>query len=241
MERRKLLVADASVCCCEALVEALHGTFDVRMCHDGNQALSVLDSFCPDVMVVDLTLPGLDGLTLLRMAAQRRNRPALLATTRFYSEYIERVIGQIGVDYVMVKPFHFPALAERVTELGQCDSCVEPVSLDETRGMLLELGVRPSRKGFGYLEELIDLYRQNPGKSMTKELYPEVGKRNHTSAQAVERAVRDAVGWAWNYRDETVWRRYFSAGRSGQLYRPTNREFIAAVAMIMDKNGRIGA
>lgn len=230
MERRKLLIADPSVCWCQALEKKLEGIFDVRMCHDGNQAWTMAEGFAPDVMVVDLALPGMDGLTLLQKLAGLENRPALLAVSPFYSAYIEGAITRIGVDYAMVKPCDISALAEHVAELAPCAVWIKPVSGDRVCARLLELGIQPSRKGFGYLEDLVKLYRSNPCASMTKDLYPEVAKCNCTSAQAVERAVRDAISRAWSCRDEVSWRKYFSAGRNGMISRPTNRAFIARLA-----------
>lgn len=230
MERRKLLIADPSVCWCQALAKKLEDIFEVRMCHDGNQAWTMAEHFAPDVMVVDLALPGMDGLSLLQKAAGLQNRPALLAVSPFYSNYIEGAINRIGVDYAMVKPCDISALAEHVAELVPGAVWVKPVPSDSVCALLLELGIQPSRKGFGYLEDLVKLYRSNPCASMTKDLYPEVAKQNRTSAQAVERAVRDAISRAWSYRDEVSWRRYFSVGRNGMISRPTNRAFIATVA-----------
>lgn len=231
MERKKLLVADPSAIWCQALAWELEGSFEVRVCHDGNQAWAMTESYCPDVMVVDLALPGLDGLSLLQRAAGMEHRPALLAVSPLYSVYIESAINRIGVDYAMLKPCDISALAEHITELAQGDDFCEPVCRDGTCGLLLELGIRPARKGFGYLEDLINLYRQNPGASMTKDLYPKVAKQNRTSPHGVERAVRDAIEQAWNSRNEAIWRKYFAVGRSGQICRPTNREFIARVAV----------
>lgn len=230
MERRKLLVADPSVCWSQALVQALEGTFEAQICCDGNQARAMAESFCPDVMVVNLALPGLDGLSLLQKMAEAQSRPALIAVSSYFSAYIESAINRIGVDYAIMKPCDISALAEHVAELAPGETVQMPVPRDEICGHLLALGIKPSRKGFGYLEDLVRLYRRNPCASMTKDLYPEIAKQNSTSSQAVERAVRDAIDRAWRYRDEALWRQYFSTGRNGRLSRPTNRSFIAAVA-----------
>lgn len=235
MERRKLLIADSSACWCQALAKELEGTFEVRSCHDGNQAWTMADRFAPDVMVVELTLPGMDGLTLLQKVAGLEKRPALLTVSPFYSRYIEGVINRIGVDYAMLKPCDLSALAEHLEDLVPEELWTKPVSIDNICAQLLELGIQPSRKGFGYLEDLVKLYRSNPCVSMTKDLYPEVAKQNRTSPQAVERAVRDAIGRAWNYRDEVLWRQYFPVGRGGMISRPTNRAFIATLAAREDQ------
>ena len=75
LKTRKLLVADASPSFCAALSEALGNIYDLRVCGDGIQALVQLQEFQPDILVTDLTLPGLDGVSLLRSAASLPHRP----------------------------------------------------------------------------------------------------------------------------------------------------------------------
>lgn len=237
MDTRKLLVADASPSFCVALSETLGGAYDLRVCNDGLQALALLDSFRPDILVTDLALPGLDGISLLRSAAACANRPILLVTTRFCSAYIESVISELGVDYMMFKPCDMRALAERIHDLSLCDMVCQPASCTRTAisNVLLALGVPAGRKGYPYLETIIELYRQDPGRSLTKDLYPAVGRANRTSGISVERAIRGVIQTAWEQRDETVWRRYFTPCRSGVMPRPTNRAFIATLAEVLGR------
>lgn len=242
MEIRKLLVADASPSFCAALSEILGCMYELRICHDGLQALSLLHSFCPDILVTDLALPGLDGISLLRSAADCAKQPVRLVTTRFCSPYIEGMISQLGVDYMVMKPCDMRALAERIHDLSQCDSVARPVSCRTSIGnLLLMLGVPAGRKGYPYLERIIELYGEDSGRSLTKELYPAVGRENRVSGASVERAVRSAVHTAWEQRDEAVWRLYFSAGRSGRVPRPTNRSFIATLAEVLGKQEQLQA
>lgn len=233
MKTQKLLLADASPEFCAALTKALGGTYELRVCKDGLQALAVLEEFGPDILVTDLALSGLDGLSLLRAAGKLNRRPAMLVTTRYSSAYIESVIGQIGVDYMMLKPCDFRALAERIHDLTQCETkcmCTQPPRT-AICGILLALGVPAGRRGYGYLETIIELYRQDPGRSLTKDLYPTAGKVNGANGTAVERAVRGVIETAWENRDEALWRQYFPVGRSGYVPKPTNRSFVAAVAL----------
>lgn len=235
MNTRKLLVVDSSPGFCAALSEVLGAIYELRICYDGAQALLQLESFSPDVLVTDLTLPAVDGLTLIKAAARKLHRPAILVTTRFSSPYIESMLGQSGVDYLMFKPCDVRALAERIGDLSMQESAVAPVGYVSPviGNVLLTLGLNAGRKGYAYLEEIIDLFRQDPGRSLTKELYPEVGRNNRTAAASVERAIRGVIQTAWENRDEAVWRLYFTPGRGGIVARPTNRAFIATIAHSM--------
>lgn len=229
MEIRKILIADPSPGFCQVLSDLLGSSFQLLSCQDGAAALELLDRFHPDVLVVDLTLPGLDGLTLLRSAMAMVPRPSCLATTRFLSHYIETAIGELGVDYVMMKPCDMQALADRILDLTSQDA--PPPTCDTSiANTLIGLDVSSNRQGFPCLEAAIALYIQTPGISMTKELYPQVARDLDRSASSVERSIRSCVHNAWDHRNEKVWRLYFRADRNGNVPRPTNARFIANVA-----------
>lgn len=243
MEIRKLLVADASPSFCAALSETLGCMYELRVCHDGVQALGLLETFRPDILVTDLALPGLDGISLLRAAAAYPKCPVRLVTTRYNSPYIEGMIGQLGVDYVMMKPCDMQALAEHIHDLSQCGSTVAaaPCRCTGVGNLLLSLSVPAGRKGYPYLVRIIELYQQDPGRSLTKDLYPTVGREFGTNRIAVERVIRSAIHTAWEQRDEPIWRRYFPVGCGGRVPRPTNRAFIATLAQALGRQKQLQA
>lgn len=232
MEIRRLLVADASAEFCDALAAVLGGTYELRICHDGLKAKTLLDSFQPDLLVLDLTLPGLDGIAVLRAAAAAPCRPSILVTTRFLSSYIESAVEALGVDYLMMKPCDLRALADHIHSLSDCGTRVFVPAGPEVSvtNMLLALNVSTKRRGYRYLETAVTLFEQDPGQSVTKSLYPAVAKLCGCSRASVERAIRAAVHCAWERRDEKVWRLYFRPCRDGSVPRPTNTEFIATLA-----------
>lgn len=231
METRKVLVADPSPEFCSVLADLLGHSLQLRACHDGFKALEQLEQFHPDVLVADLTLPGLDGLAVLQSAMCTVPRPACLVTTRFFSRYIDTAIESLGVDYVVMKPCDLRALSERILDLAQCAEDMPPPAADDpVKDILMILSVPANRQGFHCLEVAIGVYLQKPGLSMTKELYPTVAKNYKGSASSVERSIRSVIAQAWTVRDEKVWRLYFQPDRNGHVPRPTNSRFIANVA-----------
>lgn len=237
---KKLLLADTSEVFCKALLSVLGDGYEGCVCGDGLQAVKMLEEFQPHILVTDLPLPGVDGLSLLRAAAELTNRPALLVAARLYTPFIEAALEQIGVDYIMRKPCDVRCLAERILELSQSEEepqcIIRPVS--GTDALLMELKLNPCRDGYGYLKHIIELYLENPGRSLTKDLYPAAGQAKQTSGLAVERAVRGVIEDAWLCRDEEVWRQYFASDLQGYVPRPTNKEFIVAVAMALGAQQR---
>jgi DNA-binding response OmpR family regulator len=87
--------------------------FAVREAEDGYAALDALEASAPDLIVLDLMLPGIDGLTITRHIQGRYRIPILMLTAR--GEVSDRVRGlDLGADDYMVKPFSPQELVSRV-------------------------------------------------------------------------------------------------------------------------------
>jgi len=85
----------------------------IHVCNDGTEALRIAASDPPDLVVLDLGLPGLDGLEVCRrLRASPRYVPILMLTSR--SSEAERVLGlELGADDYLVKPFNVMELVAR--------------------------------------------------------------------------------------------------------------------------------
>ena len=101
--------------------------------------------------------------------------------------------------------------------------------------LLVELGFSPSWDGFVYLRKIILMRYQNPDLRFN-ELYREVGQQYDPAVNAdqVEQAIRCAIDAAWKNRDETEWRYFFPHRRSNTAKKPSNGEFIATMACVME-------
>ena len=240
MDIKRLLVADTSLSFCSALVEALDGAYEVRICHDGIQTKNQISSFDPDVLVVELALPGMDGIALLRELEKQGKRPLVLVTTWMATPYIESALRGLPMDYLMLKPCSSRILAERIHDMTCCrqDTLILPARGDTVSNILRMLHFSPKLAGFRYLEEGIVLYEQNPTQSVTKVLYPEIAKRCNCSPESVERAIRTAIHTAWLHGDENVWSRYLPSDRTGRVPRPTNTAFLAAMVECLHQQNR---
>lgn len=233
MENKKILIAETSVEFSESLCEFLSTDHSLRVCHNGLSVMDLLETFCPDVLVVDLALPGMDGISLLKQIAALPAHPKLLVTTCFMSSYVEAAIGSLGVDLVVLKPCKVEILAEHIRDLMQEEETPAMMRLQSratVASMLMELNLPAKRRGFTYLEKAIKLHLERPTQALTKTVYPEIAKEHYTQSEAVERAIRQVIHESWQKRDDRVWRMYFSPGREGVIPRPTNAEFISRLA-----------
>jgi DNA-binding response OmpR family regulator len=87
--------------------------FQVQIAHDGKQAMSILEKHIPDFVIMDLMLPGVDGISLTRWLRDRSDVPIIMVTAR--REEVDRIAGlEMGADDYVVKPFSPQELVSRV-------------------------------------------------------------------------------------------------------------------------------
>ena len=93
-----------------------HQEYDVLTAADGHEALEVAREEQPDLMILDLMLPGIDGIEVCRILRQEMNLPILMLTAR--DEEVDKVVGlEVGADDYMTKPFSMRELMARVKAL----------------------------------------------------------------------------------------------------------------------------
>ena len=233
MDMLKLLIADGNEDFRNALSEALTGQYYVRSCVTGREALELLRSYGPDVLVLNLLLPEIDGISLLEQAVREGIRPMVLVTTRYQNEYVMEAVTRLGVGYVMMRPCEIPATVARIRDLSSrlnppLFSVPDPQT--QVSNLLLNLGIPTRLKGYQQAREAILKMAANPDLTITKELYPAVAAVCGGDWKHVERTIRSAVSIAWEKRDERVWQQFFPAGPDGTVSKPSNGEFITRLA-----------
>ena len=233
MEKRKLLLAEGNEEFAMSLEAGLRDRYILRVCKDGQTALQLMHAFRPDILVLDLMLPGLDGISLLQSLTEVHLTPMVLATTRYCNDYMLEQISRYGVGYLLIKPCNIRATIARIADLSSRISEPDPIRPDPTvytANMLREFGIRVKLKGFRYLQGAIGMLAEDPDREITKELYRELAKIHNTSTESVERCIRTAIESAWIVRDPELWQTYFPPKSGKMTERPTNGTFIARLA-----------
>jgi DNA-binding response OmpR family regulator len=99
--------------------------FEVKEAADGAQAAGWLAGHRPDLVVLDIMLPGTDGLTILRQLRATAEVPVILLTAR--AEEVDRVLGlELGADDYVVKPFSARELVARVRSVLRRSTATPP-------------------------------------------------------------------------------------------------------------------
>lgn len=234
----KLLIADGSDGFTEALCEQLGDAFDISLCNDGCEVIPLLHHTSPDLLLLDLMLPGCDGLTVLESVCAMEARPVILVVSRIFGFYVRDSLERLGVSYAMQKPCDVNAVCNRLKELAQYPkSQLLPIAEEEETisGMLRALGFSSKHMGYRCLVEAIRLITCNPNQQYTKELYPAVGEIVGCNWRQVERDIRTAISLAWENRNVVVWQE-FLPGQSFPERKPTNSTFIAALGQLLGKS-----
>ena len=237
----KILIADTNEEFLCAMYELLCRQNAVQTCANGVRTLELLESFQPDILVLDLMLPGTDGISILQKLP-RGSRPLILATTAFCSPYVVAQMRKLEVHYLMQKPCATEAAEARVQDFLALLS-EEPLQAPEAEqslpAMLLKLGFSPKLDGYRYLLTAIPLYAEDPGQSLTKELYGKVGRPWNKAPCHVERSIRSAIEKAWQFHDDEIWGEIFPHAPDGSVPMPTNGTLIARLSEFLTNHGRI--
>lgn len=211
---------------------------------DGLDALAKIDSLHPDVVLLELVQPRLDGLGVLRRLAKKPSAPPVLVLTGFVNPAVVSECAGLGATYFMPKPCDSRELLRqlrRCTEIPQraksttATAAAATPAMDDTSlrnaisDILHEIGVPAHLKGYRYLREaiLLTLRDSDATNGITKVIYPEIAKRYSATPGCIERAIRHAVEIAWDRGDADTLHEFFG---SADADRPTNSFFIAAVA-----------
>jgi two-component system response regulator (stage 0 sporulation protein A) len=240
----RIFIADGDADFCSALAASLSSESDIEVVGyscNGSVAAEKVISLCPDVLITDIILPGLDGLGLIREINEKmaQKKPSVIVLSGYSSPVVMREITALGTDYFALKPLPRSILIDRIRSLKsqpphQSKAYYPQLGnlLSEVTAMLHDIGVPAHIKGYQYLREAIimsvnDIEVIN---AVTKVLYPTVAKKFQTTPSRVERAIRHAIEVAWDRGDVDEIQNIFGYTVSNIKGKPTNSEFIAMLA-----------
>lgn len=230
----KVFIADASRDFAELLQTSLEHEDDflvIGVAIRGDEAYSRLSSCHPDLLVTDLLLPGLDGLSLLRRLETEGCLPHAIVVSGFFNDRIARVVSGVADNY-LPKPCRTEDLISHMREsvCGRGRAFVRDYDTVVTRA-LIECGVMPHLDGFNYLRAGIVRALEDRGmlRGVTKSLYRDIAKRFGTTPVCVERSIRSAIERAWQRKSAEDRRHSFGHLFDTFQQAPSNVPFLTAV------------
>lgn len=260
MEDSKIsvLIADDNKEFCSILNDYLLNQKDIvvtGIAKDGREALELIQQKQPDLVVLDIIMPHLDGLGVLEKlnGMDLDKMPRVIVLSAVGQDKITQQAITLGADYYVVKPFDMDIFTKRIremfstqdvetkrrsvsTQVVQREAAATsrgPIDLEtEITSIIHEIGVPAHIKGYMYLREAITMVVNDMEllSAVTKELYPSIAKKYNTTASRVERAIRHAIEVAWGRGQVDAINKLFGYIVHNEKGKPTNSEFIAIIA-----------
>ena len=216
---------------------------------NGEEMCQIIKDKKPDVVLLDLIMPKMDGLTVMEQVSQDNNvskRPYFIVVTAVGQERITEDAFNKGANYYIMKPFNNEMLLNRIksvrkmfrnndkkNEDTKSENAVNGENLENrVTNMLHEIGIPAHIKGYHYLRDAIIMAVEDMDvlNAITKILYPTVAKKYQTTSSRVERAIRHAIEVAWSRGKLDTLDELFGYTVSTGKGKPTNSEFIALIA-----------
>jgi two-component system response regulator (stage 0 sporulation protein A) len=217
----------------------------VGIAHNGVAGIELIRNEQPDVVLLDLIMPHSDGLSLLEQLYHENYNTKVLMLTAFGKDEIIKKAQELGASYFLLKPFEFSQLLETIRSI-----CVGKPALTipkerqlttggKSQGLemnitdvLRTLGIPAHLKGYMFLREAIKMVFNDTEllSGITKDIYPGIAKKFHTTMSRVERAIRHAIEVGWNRGSMEHIDYVFGNTVSPLRGKPTNGEFIALIA-----------
>ena len=260
-EKISVLIADDNQEFSHTLSNYINAQDDMEiigMAKDGTEAVEMIVNIEPDVVLLDVIMPHLDGLGVLeRVNTMNSNkRPICIMLSAVGQDKVTQKAITLGAEYYVVKPFDIELLIKRIREIKffkpnqesnnfiTKDAKQPYIDISNKNGnkeenlealvtnIIHEVGVPAHIKGYQYLREAIMMVVKDIDviNQITKSLYPKIAYKFNTTPSRVERAIRHAIEVAWGRGQQEIVEKIFGYTISASKGKPTNSEFIAMIA-----------
>lgn len=226
--------------------------------YTGKRAYEQILSLKPDVVLMNMILPELDGLGIMEQLMANLDVPKLpriIVISSVDNPSIMDFACQAGADYYIMKPYQLETVYNRILQLqisfqnerkgrmllrdyGSIQKLDSNEEMDdgyletEITNVMRRIGIPAHIKGYQYIRTGIIMAVHDIAilNYITKLLYPSIAAQYNTTPSSVERAIRHAIGIAWTRGDRKVLNDIFGYTVAMERGKPTNSEFIAQIA-----------
>ncbi len=159
VSKQKILIVDDDNNIAELIsLYLVKECFETRICNDGETAIAAFDSFQPNLVLLDLMLPGIDGYQVCREIRTRSQVPIIMLSAK--GEVFDKVLGlEMGADDYMEKPFDSKELVARVKAVLRRykPQVAEPLQSDDKVVRYPDLEINMTNYSVTYMGERVDM------------------------------------------------------------------------------------
>lgn len=225
----------------------------VGTARNGEDIYQIIKEEEPDVVLLDIVMPKMDGLGVLDKVNQDKSIkkiPTFIMVSAIGQDRVTEDAFSLGADYYIMKPFDENIIINRIKRAKKqgsdkkqevmptfsvktekkLEKTEEDLETDVTE-IIHEVGVPAHIKGYQYLRDAIVMSVKDMDmlNSITKVLYPTIAKKHQTTPSRVERAIRHAIEVAWSRGRMDTLDGMFGYTINRGKGKPTNSEFIALI------------
>lgn len=220
----------------------------VGCAYDGVEAIDMIKLTMPDVVILDMVMPNLDGIGVLERMQHIRfsHNPSFIVVSAILNDSLAAHSIKLGADYFMLKPIDLNSLISRIkmfagtvqeipaiepkNEIRLVHKTINPEQLISEK--LCDIGIPAHVMGYQYLKSAITRVVEDMTliNGITKTLYPDIAIEFRTTPSRVERAIRHAIEIAWSRGNAETLNSIFGYTIDAMRGKPTNSEFIAMLA-----------
>lgn len=225
---------------CADIVKQLSGEDRIAVvdiAKNGEESLAMVQKFHPDVLVLDMLMPGMDGHAVIDALSEMKlaHLPGivLISFCGLSTDIINQYDG-FRID-VLNRPILPERLISSVITVSQVNSPLPQnfnVDLSKVKSILDSVGLPLGTKGYEFIVSAVTMLVHDDRMLLdfSKMLYPLLATKYETSAVLVERAIRYAIEVAWNRGDVEAQHKIFAYTIDMYKGKPTNKEFLARIA-----------
>jgi two-component system response regulator (stage 0 sporulation protein A) len=218
-----IVIADDNVEFATLLGNQLNKELDISVlgiAHDGIEAINLIEDKEPDMVILDLIMPNLDGIGVLERAKtiEFENKPVfIILSAMFQDSFVKKALA-LGAQYYIIKPFNTTVLISRIRQIN-AESEDQKIEINRSKQSIIDknisnienevtelihaAGIQTHLAGFRFLRDAI-IFSVNDKvllNSITNKLYPLVAQKHNIDANRVERSIRSAIENAWKNGD----------------------------------------
>ena len=211
----KMLICDDNYDICKMLSKYISNISNCTVCsiaNNGNDALDKIYTLNPDIVLLDVMMPEIDGLGVLSKLKEKPpvKVPKIIMTTARGEDQFTREAFNRGANYYIIKPFKIDTLKYAIAFVLNNDILtiedqeeVQLMTCELIRKSVIECGIQTNVLGYQYILEAANIMViESCTGNLVKNIYNKIATKNFTTAQCVESAIRNAITQASDRKTE---------------------------------------
>ena len=181
-----------------------------KICTDGESALTYIQNMDVDIVILDLNIPKIDGITILEKIKQKNMNTKVIVISGESDRVLEIIKKNINVNQILIKPFQLNKLIDSINDIALDLHAIE--DKNKVLNLISEFNFNKSNIGYKYILDCLELCIKREYKSIScmKNLYMDISKRyNGVSIQNISWNIYKCIQVMNKLTSDTTMKKYF--------------------------------